>query len=134
MPPNKIPITHKRVYNAKKTTSRQPKKLSTFGNLRIWTNWRTRFQRNFCKNCQTGHNPVCSHICFKIKLEHVSLGCEDNLFAWWLERRSLYDPTQPSGFMEEGKEHKFCKLLKSLYGLKQAPRAWYEKNDFYFKV
>jgi hypothetical protein len=31
--------------------------------------------------------------------------------------------TQPSGFMEEGKEHKFCKLLKFFYGLKQAPRA-----------
>jgi hypothetical protein len=41
--------------------------------------------------------------------------------------------TQPSRFMEERKEHKFCKLLKSFYGLKQAPRAWYEKNDSYLK-
>jgi hypothetical protein len=31
--------------------------------------------------------------------------------------------TQSSRFMEERKEHKFCKLLKSFYKLKQAPRA-----------
>jgi hypothetical protein len=41
--------------------------------------------------------------------------------------------TQFSKFMEEGKKHKFCKLLKSLYKFKQAPRAWYERNDSYLK-
>ncbi len=40
--------------------------------------------------------------------------------------------TQPFRFMEEGKEHKFCKL-KFFYKFKQAPRAWYEKNNSYLK-
>jgi len=35
--------------------------------------------------------------------------------------------TQPEGFIEPGKEHLVCKLLKSLYGLKQAPRVWNEE-------
>lgn len=33
---------------------------------------------------------------------------------------------QPEGFVEKGKEHFVCHLLKSLYGLKQAPRIWNE--------
>jgi hypothetical protein len=41
--------------------------------------------------------------------------------------------TQPFGFVEEGKEHKFCKSLKYFYELKQLSIAWYEKNDSYFK-
>ena len=30
--------------------------------------------------------------------------------------------SQPEGFVEQGKEKKVCKLVKSLYGLKQAPK------------
>jgi hypothetical protein len=41
--------------------------------------------------------------------------------------------TPPFGFVEEGKEHKFCKSLKYFYGLKQSLIAWYEKNDSYVK-
>jgi hypothetical protein len=41
--------------------------------------------------------------------------------------------TQPFGFVEEGKENKFCKSLKYFYGLKQLPIAWYENFDFYLK-
>ena len=37
--------------------------------------------------------------------------------------------SQPEGFVEPGKEKKFCKLVKSLYGLKQAPKQWHEKFD-----
>ena len=31
---------------------------------------------------------------------------------------------QPDGYIQQGKEHLFCKLKKSLYGLKQSPRCW----------
>jgi hypothetical protein len=41
--------------------------------------------------------------------------------------------TQPLGFVEEGKEHKFCKSLKYFYGFKQPLTTWYEKNDSYLK-
>ncbi len=41
---------------------------------------------------------------------------------------------QPYGFMEEGKEHKFSKLLKSLYKHKHAPKARYEKIDSYLRI
>jgi hypothetical protein len=34
---------------------------------------------------------------------------------------------QPQGFVQPGKEHLVCRLIKSLYGLKQAPRAWNKK-------
>lgn len=37
--------------------------------------------------------------------------------------------SQPDGYIQPGKEHQVCKLLKSLYGLKQAPRIWYELFD-----
>ncbi len=41
--------------------------------------------------------------------------------------------TQLSGFMEEGKKHKLCKLLKFLYRLKHALNAHCGKFDSYFK-
>jgi hypothetical protein len=42
---------------------------------------------------------------------------------------------QPQGYVEAGKEHLVCKLLKSLYDLKQAPRQWYLKFDkFMLKI
>eukprot|EP00253_Pinus_taeda_P014196 PITA_14196 len=38
---------------------------------------------------------------------------------------------QPSGYENEGQEHKVCKLKKALYGLNQTPRAWYSRIDAY---
>ena len=37
--------------------------------------------------------------------------------------------TQPNGFVEPGKEHLVCKLLRFLYRLKQAFKKWYLKFD-----
>ncbi|MCO5597756.1 hypothetical protein L7F22_051837 [Adiantum nelumboides] len=36
---------------------------------------------------------------------------------------------QPEGFMQKGKEHLVCKLLKSLYVLQQSSKQWYHKFD-----
>jgi hypothetical protein len=36
---------------------------------------------------------------------------------------------RPRRFVEPGKEHLYCRLLKSLYGLRQSPRTWYERID-----
>jgi hypothetical protein len=73
---------------------------------------------------------IWSIVAFTSKLEHVSLRCENNFFAWHFE---IFYMTQPFGFVEEGKEHKFCKSLKYFYGLKQLSIAWSKKIDSYFK-
>ncbi|KAJ9536093.1 hypothetical protein OSB04_un000731 [Centaurea solstitialis] len=36
---------------------------------------------------------------------------------------------KPKVFVDQGKENKVCKLVKSLYGLKQAPKQWHQKFD-----
>ncbi|KAJ9538733.1 hypothetical protein OSB04_031466 [Centaurea solstitialis] len=36
---------------------------------------------------------------------------------------------QPEGFVDQIKENRVYKLVKSLYGLKQAPKQWHQKFD-----
>jgi hypothetical protein len=39
---------------------------------------------------------------------------------------------QPEGFVQNGKKHLVCKLIKALYRLKQSPRTWYQRIDSFF--
>jgi hypothetical protein len=127
LPPNKVPITYKWVYKVKKPTSGQLEKLKaclvtqgfeqtkglyfneTFAPIVIWDT--IQFAITFASKL----NWNMFHLDVKTTFLHGDLKEEAYM-------------TQPFEFMEEGKEHKFCKLLKSLYGLKKAQRVWYEKK------
>ncbi len=50
----------------------------------------------------------------------------DTAFLYGLMDTDVYI-SQPSGYIEPGKEDMVCHLLKSLYGTKQAARQWYKK-------
>ena len=41
--------------------------------------------------------------------------------------------SQPTGFIETGKESLVWKLNKSMYGLKQSPKCWNDSLDAYLK-
>nr|GEV93910.1 integrase, catalytic region, zinc finger, CCHC-type, peptidase aspartic, catalytic [Tanacetum cinerariifolium] len=55
--------------------------------------------------------------------DHLPDGCEDCIFEWRAERRSLLQSTE--GFVDPDHPTHVYRLKKALYGLKQAPRAWY---------
>jgi hypothetical protein len=79
---------------------------------------------------------VILSMCFVLDLEMSQLDIK-TAFLYGLVKEDIYI-TQPEGFVEPGKEHLVCKLVKCIYGLKQAllgiPGVWNAKfNDFILK-